>query len=199
MIDRAKYLDKEEVRRLRRNAKNQYIADRKEGRITGITIWMLVDLALSTGLRVSELAAIKTEDIDFKRNLIKVHRLKRKKPHTESLMIEFRLKKHLKRYIQQTKARRKDGKLFVGQRGSLTTQGLQQIWKSAMRRAGWKDNVLSIHSARHTLAVHLLKKTNNLRQVQKQLGHANPVTTANFYADVSFEDMLDGVTGIYDN
>jgi len=48
---------------------------------------------------------------------------------------------------------------------------------------------LSIHSAGHTIAVHLLKKTGNLRQVQKQLGHASAATTANMYADISFEDM----------
>jgi integrase len=42
-----------------------------------------------------------------------------------------------------------------------------------------------------------LRKPRNLRQVQKQLGHASPATTANLYADVSFEDMRAGVTGLY--
>jgi site-specific recombinase XerC len=46
-------------------------------------------------------------------------------------------------------------------------------------------------------SVHLLKKTGNLRQVQKQLGYAFPATTANMYADISFEDMQNGVTGLY--
>ena len=58
---------------------------------------------------------------------------------------------------------------------------------------------MSIHSARHSLAVHLLKKTSNLRHVQKQLGHASPATTANMYADISFEDMQNGVAGLYDD
>jgi len=71
------------------------------------------------------------------------------------------------------------------------------VWKTAVKRAGLPKE-LSIHSARHTLAVHLLRKTGNLRQVQKQLGHASPATTANLYADVSFEDMQAGVTGVYE-
>lgn len=54
-----------------------------------------------------------------------------------------------------------------------------------MEKAGLPKE-LSIHSARHTIAVHLLKKTGNLRQVQKQLGRASPATTANMYADISF-------------
>ena len=33
---------------------------------------------------------------------------------------------------------------------------------------------------------------------RKQLGHASPATTANLYADVSFEDMQAGVTGVYE-
>jgi len=40
-----------------------------------------------------------------------------------------------------------------------------QVWKTAVKRAGMPKE-LSIHSARHTLAVHLLRKTGNLRQVQ---------------------------------
>ena len=47
--------------------------------------------------------------------------------------------------------------------------------------------------------MHLLRKTKNLRHVQKQLGHASPATTANMYADVSFEDMQDGVAGLYND
>ena len=34
--------------------------------------------------------------------------------------------------------------------------------------------------------------------VSEQLGHASPATTANMYADISFEDMQNGVNGLYD-
>ena len=78
----------------------------------------------------------------------------------------------------------------------MTEYGLQQIWKRAVEIAGLPKE-LSIHSARHTVAVHLLKKTGNLRQVQKQLGHASPATTANMYADVTFDDMREGMAGLY--
>ena len=86
--------------------------------------------------------------------------------------------------------------LFVGSRGALSAQGLQRIWKASIKRAGLPKE-LSIHSAKHTIAVHLLKKTKNLRQVQKRLGHASPDTTANMYADISFEDMQNGLNGLY--
>ena len=121
-------------------------------------------------------------------------RLKRKKRKKETLALGKDIALHLKEYIADMDL--KKGSLFVGSRGPLTAQGLQRIWKRSVKLAGLPKE-LSIHSARHMIAVHLLKKTGNLRQVQKQLGHASPATTANLYADISFEDMQNGITGLY--
>jgi integrase len=192
VIDRTKYMDADEVKQFRTVTEARAIVDLRKGRIAGPLAWMVVNLALATGLRVSELAAIQIKDIDLKRGFIKVRRRKRKKKVVDSLAISPELIKHLKEYIED----RTTGKLFIGERGDLTRYGLQQIWKSAVKRAGLPKE-LSIHSARHTMAVHLLRKTGNLRQVQKQLGHASPATTANMYADISFEDMQNGVTNLY--
>ncbi len=194
-IDREKYMSMEEVKQLRTVTEARAIVDLKAGRVGGVREWMLIDLALSTGLRVSEMAAMKLKDIDLKRGAISVVRLKRKKKIKESLAISKELVQHLKNYIAWTD--RKSGALFLGSRGALTAQGLQRIWKAAVKRAGLPKE-LSIHSARHTIAVQLLRKTGNLRQVQKQLGHASPATTANMYADISFEDMQDGLNGLYE-
>ncbi|MHC4708792.1 MAG: tyrosine-type recombinase/integrase [Planctomycetota bacterium] len=69
-----------------------------------------------------------------------------------------------------------------------------------MESSEWQAGALprgSIHCARHTIVVHLLRKTKNLRQVQKQLGHTSPVVTANMYADVSSADMQAGLEELY--
>lgn len=199
-VDKQKYLDADEVKTLRTVTEAKSIIDLKAGRITGITNWMLVDLALSTGLRVSEMANIRLRDLKLKRRILTVTRVKRKHPQSESLGVDPALVKHLREFTAWKKdcghRMKKDSPLFVGQRGPLTAIGLAQAWKSAVKKAGLPAE-FSIHSARHTLATHLLRKTNNLRQVQKQLGHSSPTTTANMYADVSFEDMVDGVTGVY--
>ena len=195
VIDRAKYMDTEEVKQLRTVTEAKSIVDLKAGRVAGVRAWMLIDLALSTGLRVSEMAALKIKDVDLKRGCISVTRMKRKKKVRETMALGKDLAQHLKTYITWTG--RKSGALFIGSRGTLTAQGLQRIWKRSIKLAGLPKQ-LSIHSARHTIAVHLLRKTSNLRQVQKQLGHASPAITANMYADISFEDMQNGVTGLYE-
>ena len=196
VIDRNKYMDMKEVKQLRTVTEARAITDLKAGRISGVHAWMLVDLALSTGLRVSEMAALKIKDIDLKRGYLSVARLKRKKKAKETLALGKDILQHLKEYIADMEL--KKGQLFVGSRGPLSAQGLQRIWKRSVKYAGLSKE-LSIHSARHTIAVHLLRKTGNLRQVQKQLGHASPATTANMYADISFEDMQNGVTGLYES
>ena len=194
VIDRTKYMNMDEVKQLRTVTEAKAIVDLRKGRVKGPLSWMLVDLALSTGLRVSEMAALKIADVDFKRGCITVVRVKKKKRVKEPLALGKDLLKHLRNYIASMD--KKKGPLFVGKRGPLTTQGLQRIWKAAVGEAGLPEE-LSIHCARHTIAVHLLRKTGNLRQVQKQLGHASPTITANMYADISFEDMQDGVDGLY--
>lgn len=185
-VDRTKYLSAEEVAVLIAAAKARTTK-------TGVRAWMLVDFALNTGLRVSEIAAVKIEDIDFDRDLIHVHRLKKRNGDGKDVLaVGKELVAHLRAYI----GKRHIGALFAGQRGPLTAQGLQEIWYRSVELAGLPK--LSIHKARHTIAVHLLHKTRNLRLVQKQLGHASPATTANMYADVSFEDMQDGLNGLYE-
>jgi site-specific recombinase XerD len=201
-IDRTKYMDVKEVKELRTVTEARSITDLKAGRVGGVLGWMVVDLALSTGLRVSEMAALTIKDVDLKRGSISVIRRKRKKNRKETLAISKELRQHLRQFIDHKKTldqpTKPSSKLFVGGRGKLTAQGLQRIWKAAVKRAGLSKEI-TIHCARHTIAVHLLKKTQNLRQVQKQLGHASPAVTANMYADISFEDMQNGLNGLYDN
>lgn len=154
-IDRKKYMDSQEIGRLRTVTEARAATDEKAGCVTGVRAWMVVDLALSTGLRVSEMAALTIQDVDLKRGCLSVVRLKRKKKVRETLAIGKELVEHLRDYIAWTG--RKTGRLFVGSRGPLTTQGLQRIWKKAVECAGLPAE-LSIHSARHSIAVHLLKK-----------------------------------------
>ena len=159
-------------------------------------------MALQTGQRVSEMTRHVVGDFDPRRQAMKVWRHKRRKRQQETLAISKALAVHLKAFITWKRSvgqvtDRKDS-LFVGKRGPLSARGLQQIFKAALRRAGLPQE-LSIHCCRHTMAVHLLRKTGNLRMVQKQLGHRNPATTANMYADVTFEDLRDGVDGLYNH
>ena len=199
-MDREKYMDQREAETLRTVTEARAIIDMQVGRRGGVPGWCVVDVSMNTGLWASEMARLNVGDFDPKRQSLKVWRHKRKKHAQETLAIGKDFAKHLREFVEWkrsvSQAIGRSDALFVGKRGPLTAIGLAQIWKSAVKRAGLPKEI-SIHCARHTMAVHLLKKTGNLRMVQKQLGHASPATTANMYADVSFEDMQDGLNGLY--
>ena len=198
-IDRKKYLDEKEVNLVLKYCEGQSEVGLRKGLIQPVRVWMLVDLALKSGLRVSEMVAIGIGDVDFKHSCIQVtrtkkHKTKKKKNKTsESLPVPKDLLDQLKEYIAWTG--RTEGPLFMGQRGPWKARAAQQAWLRVMERCGLPK--YSIHSARHSCAVHLLRKTGNLRMVQLQLGHSSPSTTANLYADISFSDRIDSLNGLY--
>jgi len=72
VVDRTKYMDASEVKQLMAVTEARAIVDLRKGRVAGVLAWMVVDLALATGLRVSELAAIQIKDIDLKLSLIHI-------------------------------------------------------------------------------------------------------------------------------
>jgi site-specific recombinase XerD len=59
--------------------------------------------------------------------------------------------------------------------GQFSLRGIEYLAKRLMSGAGL-DSRYSIHSLRHSTAVHLLRKTKNLRLVQKVLRHASITT-----------------------
>ena len=192
MVGRTKYMSRSEVAQLREKARLWALDDLQHGRRRGDTAWLLVDLVLATGLRVGELSDIQIEDFDWTRGFLTIRRLKKRgMVQQEPLALDRATLDHVKEYL----AGRTTGPLFIGQRGPMKFRGLQELWLSAIKRAGLPH--YSIHAGRHTIAVFLLRKTGNLRVVQKQLGHKSPTTTANMYADVSFEDMAKAVSGLY--
>jgi len=190
-IGREKYLNMDEVKQLRTVTEARSLVDLAYGRSGGVKSWMLVDMALATGLRVAELASIQISDFDAKRGALTVTRGKRiiKKP--ETMPIRPELVKHLIEYTSWLN--RKEGSLF-----GVKAQALQKAWKTAVKRAGLPPE-LSIHSARHTFGTQHYAKEKNVIATQRLLGHASPVTTANMYVGVTFEDLQDSMKGMYED
>lgn len=200
-MDRLKYLDRREVRKLTASARRYAEVAQRDEAIRPIVRWMTVDLALATGLRAAEMVSILWRDLDENAAYIRVHRGKKRRgqPVIEAIAISDSLVQHLVAYRADLRARLRpatdDDHVLQGERGPLTRTALWRQWQYALKLAGLAPRPL--HHARHTLAVHLLRGTGNLRLVQKQLGHSNPTVTANLYADVPYEDMRAAANGVY--
>lgn len=144
------------------------------------TDYYLFAIAYYTGLRVSELAALKWGDI-FEDNLI-VRNGKGGKARTvifgkqtAKLFSDFEQfqKTTLKRLCRQGDS------IFMGQRGQLTRIGLHTRMKYWVKRLSLPDS-LSFHSWRHGAATRWLDSGIPLTSVRDQLGHSSISTTSSY-------------------
>jgi len=199
-LTRDKYMSIDEVRRLRRSSEDRALADLAKGRIGAVRTWAVIDLALSTGLRVSEIAEIRISDLTLTgpEPQLLVRNGKGGKPRTLTLPQDLR--RHLREFIALKKRLKEpsapDDFLFSSERGEkFTTRGLQFLFKRAAERAGLPSH-FSIHACRHSYGTYLYQKTKDLRLVQDQLGHSTPVVTQ-VYSHITPEERTRSVNGLW--
>ena len=187
-IDRAKFMDRNERAKLLKTCKERAELDEVKGRTTWPARYMLVDLALFSGLRVAEIAALKIDDLFLRAENPYLIVKKGKGGRKRIVYLDSALVKHLKHYIKHHLINPDaQGPLFPGRNNQHCQPiTLMKSFKRAIKEAGL-PNHFSIHCARHTYATYLLNDTKNLRYVQKQLGHAQVTMTA-LYADVLPEE-----------
>ena len=164
--------------------------------------YFIVDLGLSTGLRVMEIAALDCGDLDLEARvpclLVKNSKGKKKR----RVFFNDSFKNHCKEYLEWKESigesTEPDQPLLMSTRtgGHLTTRAIQKAFKRIARKADLPTHY-SIHCLRHTYACFLLKASNwNLRLVQKQLGHSK-ITTNQVYADVMMKKKKKALGRLY--
>jgi site-specific recombinase XerD len=133
-------------------------------------------VAYGAGLRVSEVVALKVEDIDSQRMLLRVQQ--GKGGRDRYAMLSPRLLQVLRTWYR---AARPMDWLFPGWRVNthLTPSSLQQACRDAAQRAGLRKRI-TVHSLRHSFATHLLENGADIRVIQVLLGHQRIDTTARY-------------------
>ena len=195
-IDGVKYFSPKQIKLLRRTVKDQ--AD--TGKMTHIREWMAIDLLASSGLRVSEAANLRCEDLKLGYGESKIFVRDGKGLISGHVVIPDSLKKHLKSYLKWKQDRgesiSKDDYLFIGQRGPVTAQALQQIVKKYLKQLDLYESGKSAHALRHSYTMDLYARKKDLRTVQKQLRHVSIQSTL-IYADVTDEEIASQVKNLY--
>jgi integrase/recombinase XerD len=143
----------------------------------------MLELLYSSGLRVSELIAIKQGDINFEAGFIRVlGKGSRERVVPVNARAINRTKQYIEQERQKTLKKRQSQYLFVTKRGrQMTRQRFWQTLKAVGKQSGIK---LSPHTIRHCFATHLLDGGADLRSVQKMLGHSD-ISTTQIYTKVT--------------
>ena len=153
----------------------------------GLRDAVLLELLYDCGLRVSELAALRLDQVDLEAWVLRV---RGKGGRDRVVPFGEAGRATLAAYLDRGRPRGHAGNphLFPGPRGGhLTRQRLWQIVRHHVRGSGI-TRAVSPHALRHSFATHLLDNGADLRAVQVLLGHAD-ISTTQIYTHVSGERL----------
>ncbi len=148
----------------------------------------ILELLYASGLRVSELAGINTDDLSMKESLIKV----RGKGKKERIVpVGSKAVDALKSYIIERMLRKSaERALFLNRAGKrLTDRGVRRIVVKYARAMALHGHI-GPHTLRHSFASHLLQGGADLRVIQELLGHASLSTTQK-YTHLDIAHLMD--------
>ena len=146
----------------------------------GLRNQAIIELFYASGARISEVAGLTLDSIDFsqlqvtvlgkgsKQRIIPLHRLAIRRLHEYLTLARPQLARH---------AERPTDALFLSTRGqAMSADTIRKMFKMALLQAGL-DPSFSPHDLRHSFATDLLENGADLRSVQELLGHENLSTT----------------------
>jgi integrase/recombinase XerD len=170
---------------------------------------LLVRLLWHTGIRVSELIAIRIQDIDFDNRaiVIKVQKIRKK---TKKLIEKRRVVPidqgtldMARKYLGWRKQFPYKGELLF----PITRQRVNQIFWKLGKRAGIKDigdpavskhRKLHPHHLRHSFSIYCIKRGMSIERLQKILGHQSPTTTS-VYLQYSLKDLHEDYDKVWED
>jgi integrase/recombinase XerD len=154
----------------------------------GVRDRAMLEVLYGSGLRVSELAALKLAEINLEDGFL----VCRGKGGKERIVPLGRSSgRAVRRYLAEVRPRLDPGgreELFLSRRGRPFTR--QGVWKLLRQHAGAAGLAarISPHVLRHSFATHLLERGADLRSVQLMLGHSQ-ITTTQIYTHVTRERL----------
>ena len=152
-------------------------------------VWMplrdiaIMELFYSSGLRLSELAALDVADVDLYTELVRVFGKGRKE---RICPVGFPALEAVSRY--RAAANVHSGPLFINKsRRRISPRSIWLILKRYLRHTSIPISI-SPHKLRHSFATHMLDRGADLRSVQALLGHVS-LSTTQIYTHVTVERL----------
>ncbi|MGB7575002.1 MAG: tyrosine recombinase XerC [Thermodesulfobacteriota bacterium] len=147
----------------------------------------ILELLYSSGLRVSELVGLNSNQLDLDLGIVKVMGKGRKE---RIVPVGVKAIEALEAYLEKRGMLEGEEPIFVNSVGGrLTARSVGRLMKRYTRDSGIFRKV-SPHSLRHTFATHLLDAGADIREIQEMLGHSSLSTTQR-YTHVSMGKLME--------
>lgn len=146
---------------------------------------LIIKTLYSSGLRVSELTNLKTEDINFDEKIAWVRGGKGKKDRM--VIISQNLLLDLKEFIRENSKEKGDYVFGDKNNKKLSERNVQLIIAKAKKNAGLEKEIHP-HTLRHSFATHLLEDGIDIRKIQELLGHSD-LSTTQIYTKISTKEL----------
>ena len=143
----------------------------------------LLELFYSSGLRLSELCALRWRDLDLARGLVTVLG---KGGKQRSVPVGSHARAALTAWRGEQRPTN-DAPVFPGRNGPITPRAVQLRLRQLAQRQGLFKRVHP-HLLRHSFASHVLESSGDLRGVQELLGHAD-ISTTQIYTHLDFQHL----------
>ena len=143
----------------------------------------LLELFYSSGLRLSELCALRWRDVDLAEGLVTVLGKGRKQ---RTVPVGSHACRALAEWRKDTGGG-SDAPVFPGRNGPITPRAVQLRLRQLAQRQGLFKRVHP-HLLRHSFASHVLESSGDLRAVQELLGHAD-IATTQIYTHLDYQHL----------
>ena len=143
----------------------------------------MLELFYSSGLRLSELCALRWRDLDLASGLVTVLG---KGSKQRSVPVGTHARAALAAWRDDQRAT-SDAPVFPGRNGPITPRAVQQRLRLLAQRQGLFKRVHP-HLLRHSFASHVLESSSDLRGVQELLGHAD-IATTQIYTHLDYQHL----------
>lgn len=155
---------------------------------------VMIKLLLNTGLRLAEMTHLKWNDINLISGQVKVVQGKGAKDrilYVDDIMLED-LQAWRERQLEEWG---ETEYVFTTRTLNLIDgKSVRKMIKTYKDKAGIDKNITT-HNLRHTFASDLLRKTKNIRIVQKALGHAD-ISTTQIYTHIVDDELEEAMKGL---
>ncbi|MFQ5716011.1 MAG: tyrosine recombinase XerC [Nitrospinales bacterium] len=150
----------------------------------GVRDQAILELLYSAGMRVSELTALRPNDLDMgNRTVLAMGKGKKERllPFGQKAAEALEAyQAHRERFLQQRWLDPAPEKFFLNHRGGgISDRGIRKALGRYVGGNHFPDRI-SPHALRHSFATHLLEAGADLRSIQEMLGHANLSTTQKY-------------------